>query len=295
MLTISMEDEETQTKEKKPGHIEKRRPYWHVDMKWVSGILLLGVLALWLSTLAAYRITAPSTGITLMTNVLAYNFSRNGLDDNTGFDQLKAKILKSPTKSIKPIAGFPVVISLNDITTLSPRDLRLKLFGQIAKPLYYEGAAGYAKQIANDPVQRQKFVHDASILDAVTLQQHRALGKFAVIVGIVAALLLAAAVYFSSGFGRLVTPAIILLIASIPGAGLFSGLRAWAEKVPTVTSAQAQDVGALLNATKGAFTGAFTAAQKIYLVAVIAAVVLLFAAAAGKIVMHFLRHKKKAA
>ena len=275
--------------------VPKPRPYWHVDLKWIFGLLLLAVTGWWLLLLVAYRITAPSTGVALTTNLLSYIFSRGDLDNPAGVSELRAKIAQTPTGSLQPIPGFPVTITLHDVDTLSPRDLRLKIFGQIASPLYYKGVEGYAKEITNDPAQQKKFENDATLLNLVTQDRHAAIGKLAVMTGIVAFVLLAGMVYFSAGFGRFVAPAFVLLALGLPGSLIFTGLRAWSTQPAAASAQQSESVGAIVDATKGSLTPALASAQKIYLVALATAVVLLLAAIIGKIVAAiFVTHKKAA-
>lgn len=296
MLSISMKDNsnpqkfEVQSKDvKKP-----RRLYWFVDAKWVCSLLLTAAVAAWLLLMVLYRITAPSTGVPLTTNVLAYYFSRNGLDDTSGFDKLKTQIAASPTKSIRPIPGFPVTITEQDITTLSPRDLRLKIFGEIAKPLYEKGAKQYAMEITNDPVQQKQFENDAMLLSLVTQSRHDALGTLAVWAGVVALLIAAAAIFFSAGFGRLVTPGAVLLLVSLPGAVLFTALRAWSMQPEAASGVQSESYWSVLDSTKEALTPAFTSALAVYLTSIKVGVLLLGGALVGTIAMAVVHRGRKA-
>ena len=274
----------------------KPRPYWYVDMKWLFGILLVVVLGSWMLLLTAYRFTEPNTAIALTTNVLAGMFSGNNLDTTVGIDELKAKINASPTKSIQPITDFPVTITAQDVNTLSPRDLRLKLFGQIAKPLYYKGAKAYAQEITNDPAKQQKFENDVSLLGLITQSRHDLIGKIVVSAGVLALLLAGAVIYFSVGFGRLVSPAVVLFVVSVPGFTLFSILSIWTDKGKIVPAegSQPEGIGAILNTVKPALTGSIVSTQKMYLMMLGAAGVLLLLAVIGKVAALFIHRKKTA-
>src|SRR5215471_16113137 len=257
-----MKEEIASEEKSKELKTPKVRPYWHVDAKWICGLLLTVVLAIWLLVMAAYRITAPSTGVALTTNILAYAFSRNDLSETASVDALRAQIAVSPTQSIQPIPGFPITVTLQDVNTLSPRDLRLKIFKQIAQPLYEKGPNNYAKELTGDLAQQKKFENDAALFGLVTQQRHENLGSLAVKLGLLALALMAGAIFFSAGFGRLITPAVVLILASLPGLALFVSLHAWSA-APVATAAQSEDVGAVIDATKGALTPAFTSAQKV--------------------------------
>ena len=287
MLSISMKEEIAAEEKTKEIKIPKIRPYWYVDAKWICGLLLTGVLAVWLLVMAAYRITAPNTGVALTTNILAYAFSRNDLNETASVDALRAKIVASPTQSVQPIPGFPITVTSQDVNTLSPRDLRLKIFGQIAQPLYQKGPANYAKELTSDPTQQKKFENDAALFGLVTQQRHENLGSLAVKIGLLAVVLMAGTVFFSAGFGRLVTSAIVLVLASLPGLALFVSLHAWSA-APATATAQSEDIGAVIDATKGALTPAFASAQKIYLYTALAGAAVLAVAMLGKTIAHFL-------
>lgn len=266
------------------GH-HKPRPYWHVDLKWFFGLLLVVALGVWLLLLNAYNLTSPSVAIPLTTNVLAQMFSHGDLDSDGGVAELKAKVAASPTKSIQPIPDFPVTVTEQDVNTLSPRQLRLKIFGQIAEPLYYKGPHEYAQTLTEDPQKRRQFENDASLLGLVTQSRHELVGRLLIGLGVAAILLLTGVIFFSAGFGRLVTPGVILLVVSVPVAIAFSILKHWADSsIATPANVPAEDNNMILIIAQNNLGGVIAYGQRVYLIGLGVAGGLLLVAAVGKII-----------
>jgi len=202
----------------------KTRPCWHVDAKWVTGIILTFTLSLSLLVFSLVSITAEKPAIDTLTIGLAIAFSQNGLDDETGVAELKQALKLSPDGTIRPIPGLKVVIREQDITGLTPRQIRLYLFRQIAEPLYKQGPEGLAA-LAGDPAMEKKMVEDSGVLGFLTLKTHRTLNSMFLILGAVSLVLFIPLVFFSYRFGRIASPGIVMFISSLPGALIFSGVN----------------------------------------------------------------------
>ncbi|MGH7196236.1 MAG: hypothetical protein ACREGJ_00535 [Candidatus Saccharimonadales bacterium] len=268
---------------------KKPRPYWHVDFKWITGLLLTVVLGVWLLVLVAYQITAPKPGIDITTNLMSSAFTREGQDDAKGLEELRAKIAESPDKTFRPFPGMPVAITEKDLE-LSPQQIRDKIFRQITEPLYYKGARGLAEEFTSDKAAQDKFVNDAGLISIISQERHRQLGDIAWKLGVVVLLLTAAVVYFSHRWGRLVTPGIILLLVSVPGLLIFSGLKqailspAEQPTQPTNEEDGAAFIQLMIANAKGAFAPAAEIGQSTYLLGLQIALALLAAALIAKIV-----------
>lgn len=195
------------------------RPYWHVDMKWMCALALLITLGASLLFYNLSTLTKRASAISISTNIVASLFSKNGLDDPKGLEEFRQKAAKSAGSTIAPIDQFPSVkISKQDALDLSPRDLRIKIFSQITAPIYDKGLEGAAAAQTSDKKAQQKFVKNASLLGVFTKKTHDILQNLFVITAVLSAVFLAALIYFSSGWGRLVSPAIVLMAISPMGA-----------------------------------------------------------------------------
>lgn len=200
----------------------KTRPYWHVDAKWLTGIILTLTLSLSLLVFSLVSVTAEKPAIDTLTIGLALAFSQNGLDDEAGIAELRQALKLSPDGTIRPISGLKVVIREQDITGLTPRQVRLYLFRQIAEPLYKQGPEGLAA-LAGDPAMEKKMVEDSGALGFLTLKTHRTLNSIFLVLGAVSLVLFVPLVLFSYRFGRITSPGIVMFISSLPGALVFSG------------------------------------------------------------------------
>jgi hypothetical protein len=222
--------------EQKRGN--KPRPYWHVDAKWMTGISLMVTVSLWLFMMALYQVTAQDLTTTLSKDLISSLSLPSSSTSQQITDAINEQLAKdSATSSVKISAP----IELNQ----------------------------YSNNISAQVYQA------ATVVGSVGESIHGVLLIMLVIVGVVILALTAQAVYFSYRFGRLVTPGVILMMASIPGLLILSLAVFLAEQIST--NASMASSGALLAATA-------RSAQMIYLIAFIVAICLLLAALVGRVV-----------
>ncbi len=213
----------------RPNH---PRPYWHVDAKWVCGIIFaLGLwVALVLHSLAAA--TTEQVAVPAATQVIAQLFSPQGLDDPGDIGKLKEEAARQPEGIVHPLPG--TTITRADLDSLSPRELRLKIFGQLVKPYYQLGVKGVAAQQTNDPKERESIEKQAGLLALINRQTHDWL-QSAFLISLAALVLpLAGLVYFSYRFGRLASPGFILTLVPLPAMVVGSALLAAGAGPPTM-------------------------------------------------------------
>jgi hypothetical protein len=192
------------------------RPYWHVDAKWICGILFaLGLLASLLLYIAS-TLTSEKVAVPVATQIVAGMFSRNGLDDDSDLEEFKQKALKQPGEQVETLPG--AFVSKTDLRTLSPRELRLKIFKQVVEPYYQLGAKGVAAKQSSDPAKQAQIEQQAGLLAYFNKSTHESLQRLFFISLAFLLLPLAGLVYFSAGFGRLVSPGLILVLLTFPGA-----------------------------------------------------------------------------
>lgn len=181
--------------------IHKPRPYWHVDIKWLFGILSFCALLVSTILFIASTLLSPNIAVPTATYVVASQFSKNGIDDATDINKIKNELKKSDKTEFHPIEGSSATITKKDITSLSPREIRLKLFGQIVEPIYY-GAEKLDKNIA------QQY----GALAMLNEKTHQSLMTFFWVSLIPVVLFMTGLVLFSHRYGRLVSPAVMLLM-----------------------------------------------------------------------------------
>lgn len=92
-----------------PEKSRKPRPYWHVDAKWVTGLVLIFVLSAALLVHALTRITAERQAVDAVSTALAIAFSPKGLDEPTDLALLRERLKASPG-GLQPIPGLRITI-----------------------------------------------------------------------------------------------------------------------------------------------------------------------------------------
>lgn len=208
--------------------LSKPRPYWHVDAKWISGLLLLFVLNATFLAWILVRVTAPDRGIELLTILIASSFSREGLDQEGDTKIMLEKIGESPDGNWQPIPTLNIVVREQDIAGLTPREMRLWFFRQLAEPIYYEGQAGLAR-LAKDPEMAKNMEGDIGPFGFISAESHAKVRNIFFGLGLLSLVLLGLLSFFSYRFGRLGSPGLVLFLAALPGILVFSGMLGWLE------------------------------------------------------------------
>lgn len=187
-------------------------------MKWLGGIGFFFALSATLLLFNLSSLTERDKAVNVSATIVASLFSREGLDDEKGLQELRAKAASLPGDTIAPIPQFSfITISKQDLEHLNARDLRIKIFSQLTAPIYDKGLDKAAASFTSNPADQEKFRNDAFALGAFTKTTHDALHAGLIIALIAAILTAAELIYFSAGWGRLVSPGIVLLLASPVG------------------------------------------------------------------------------
>ncbi len=200
----------------------KPRPYWHVDAKWITGLLLVLVLGLTLLVYNLVDVTNEKPATDTLTMWFALSYSPKGLDDETGIAEMRKRIEASPNKTAQPIPGLRIFVREQDIAGLAPRQARLFFFRQWAEPLYKEGPQGLAA-LADDPIIKQGILQGAGPFAVLSLATHQALEGLLLVLVIISGVLLVPLIFFSHRFGRLGSPGCVLFVTSLPCA-ILSGV-----------------------------------------------------------------------
>jgi hypothetical protein len=213
------------------------RPYWHVDAKWIIGILLAWLLSAALIAVSAWRVTSPDTAIDLATLTVAAAFSPDGLDDPGDMASLRGDMIQQRQTSIDPL-GTGIGITRDELDAFSPREARLHLFRQVVEPMYYG-------EVEPDD--------DAGMAGLITYGMHTTLRWVAVVLAVLALGLGWALVRFSDRLGRLVSPSVVVLAAAVPHVlailvilGIASGAGSDAETATPAESGGGQRLGVVL-------------------------------------------------
>ena len=194
------------------------RPYWHVDAKWVTGIVLLVILNITFLNMVLVQLTGPKRGVELISVLLASTFSASGggLDDPGDIEIMLEEIANAPDGAWQPIPGLEIVVRAEDIEGMTPREARLWFFRQWAEPLYHEGAEGLADKMT-DPEMRAAVEEGIGPLAVISQQTHRQLRSILFVSLLLSLVLMSGVVFFSRRHGRLSSPGCVIFLAAFPG------------------------------------------------------------------------------
>lgn len=207
-----------------PPPARKPRPYWHADLKWLTGLLAVVTVGGALLLVALLALTNEANGTKILTLSIAGLFSPKGLDDGGDLAGVRELIAQSPDKKFYPIPGAQLAITEADLAK-SPRQLRLDLFEQLAGPLYRQDPVEIAT-LAPQAELRGNLTSSLGVGALFTRPAHDRLAgyvRYPLIASVGLGLLL---VYFSFGWGRLASPGWVLIAATV-FPFLFTGAFAW--------------------------------------------------------------------
>jgi len=268
---------------------KKPRPYWHVDAKWIFGILFTFSLGIMLLTYNLAAVTSEKPAVDLMTSVLATMYSQKGLDDKTEIDQMKAVIAASPKGEVQPIPNVDLTIKSSDLKGLSPRQIRLNFFRKLADPIY----TGNTDSLTKDPKQRATFLNDTKMVRTfISAETHQLLQTIFVVFAIISAICLIPFVYFSYRFGRLSNPGSVMIDVALPGV-VMATFVATMHFTNTSGATDNGPLGALGPAVYPLLPSMAQTFLWSYFTVFITGVVLLIFATIGKIVSWFSKRKIK--
>ena len=201
----------------------RTRPYWHVDAKWVTAMILTVLLSLALLAYNLTRITAKEPAVDAISSALVVVLAGQDLDDPGALESMKQQIRTSPNRRIQLIPGLRITLSEDEIEGLSPREAAQVVMGKLAAPVYERGAEGLA-ELADNPEMRAQILEGGGLLNVLTLQTHEMLRRASRLLAVACGLLLTPLVLFSYRLGRLGSVGVVLFLASLPGLVLFGPL-----------------------------------------------------------------------
>lgn len=242
------------------------RPYWHVDLKWICGILftfvLVGaLLAAALTTLTRREVAVP-VGASVLKNVLI-SFSERSEEHSEGEilneEQKKQQFIEElraqPGDPVQPIPHQPATLTRVELETLPADQLVDLLFYRLAENYYVLGVDGVIAQQNLSPQEAEQARNQASLLRLINQDTHELLNNLRIWLMVLALLPLIGLVYFSHGAGRLVSPGLVLFFVGLPGT-LITAIITYIPKgdraespIPFLSPELATEVGRSLFAT----------------------------------------------
>ena len=186
--------------------IIKELPRWHKDAKWISGIIFFLSLIVLIGTYNLYFLTVRKNAVPAIGSILAINYSRTGLDDPKDINELVSKAKKSGQTIIQPIPQLDIKISIKDVEEKSPREARLFFFNKIGEKIYDQDKSN---------------LKDLGLFGFVNKGTNLWFRNILIGIGIMSLFSLLALIFFSHRFGKIVSPAVVVLLAVLPQAAFW--------------------------------------------------------------------------
>ena len=206
------------------------------DIKWLSGILAVAVLAAGILSFSLAQLTTPTRVKLLLEQVLELTL-------------LPALLPGSLAERVLP--GEDIGLELGDrlrlpsqLEGLSPVEADRVVLSALAELAFAKGSEVVAAQLG-DLELASKLRAVAAVVDSLTQDAHRRYLWITYLIATLALLSLAGLVLFSCGFGRLANPGLALFLAAVPGVVLFSWLNDFLQSAALVLPASVRTTGAI--------------------------------------------------
>jgi hypothetical protein len=277
------------------AQVKKPRPYWHVDAKWITGILLLLLLNITFFIYLLVQVTSLQIGVNLLSTALAstFSFSGGGLDAEGDLALMHQKIAAAPDGIWQPLPEFNIFVREADIAGLTPREARIWFFSQLAGPLYNDGAQGLADLSTDPEVQKSILESGIGPLGVISAASNNKLKVALLGSGLISLLFLGLLILFSYRFGRLGSPGCVIFLAAIPGLLLFGGLRGWigqaAQAAPPV---EQTSITRYTQLAVDILPGVIQSALQTYLALILVGIILILVALVGRFFFHERKNKE---
>ncbi|NTV30358.1 hypothetical protein HGA91_00055 [candidate division WWE3 bacterium] len=192
------------------------RPYWFVDAKWIVSIILFITVLLTIPTYALYKVSEEQPAKQILTYVVAYLFSPDGIDHPDEIKAIRQHLLVNPNPPIEIFDGFALPFTYDEVADRSPKEIRLEIFGQISKALYEMGPESFTVSHIKD-VDMQKIISEnKDFIYPFTQLGHQQIQQYLIGLGVFSGIMLGFLMIFSHRYGRLITPGVIFCLSGLP-------------------------------------------------------------------------------
>lgn len=215
-----------------------RRPYWHVDAKWVIGLILWFVVSATLLLWNLVLVTEPEPAMNTIGRAMALAFGSRAPNQDAQVAELVRTLHATPDQSIQPVPGLRIALRYQDIADLPPQQVRLYIFHQLAEPAYLGGVQELAL-LVDDGQVKAGIQDNKTLLDFFTLQTHQGLQGDLVAAAAISLFLMIPLILFSARFGRIGSPGVLLLTVSLPGALVSSLMGMFSERIMAASAVTA--------------------------------------------------------
>lgn len=198
---------------------QKIRSYWHIDAKWITALIFTPVFILTMLIANLYIMTQKDNAVKVSRTALEAMLIPSGSMSGEEIIQIRKAIHKSPNKVLRPFPGTDITITEADLDTYKPEEIKQKVFNQLAITLY-DGSSSFSPT----GTLKESF-GKLGLMAIFTKEVHAEIKNILKYATIISALLLIILVYFSYGFGRMISPGIIFIVVGLPAILITTALQ----------------------------------------------------------------------
>lgn len=241
----------------------EKTPFLRKILSKIVYIILVPIISICILLAVFFKITEEKYAKNTLTMIIATSFSQKGIDDETEIIDLKKEIDSLNTDFIYPIEGLLIKVERKDIENLSPKDLRLKLFSQIANILYDQDKNELDKIITDENMRKD--IKNAGFLSLISRDGHKKIENI-FLYSIFAVAILSTFVYLiNKGINRIIVPAKAVVFASLPGLIISFGVKLFISSDKSIVSSDSNFSQLFTNIIKNALPETIDIFFKTYL------------------------------
>lgn len=199
----------------------KTRPYWHVDVKWIAGLIFTPVFAVTFLLFNLHQATNETNGIKMSSVVLEAMYAPAVMDSADKVEEIKNIIRESPEKALKPFPGIDVEITEEDINNYSVEEITERVFFELAKNIYEFDSA----EMKFNAEGKTDALSNLGMMAIFTRSGHQYIGKILTYSLLISLVFLILLVRFSYSSGRLISPGLIFILVGLPAVLLLTLLQ----------------------------------------------------------------------
>ena len=198
---------------------ECARPYWHVDAKWVCALFLVVALGFTVLIVGLLRITAQGPAVDTLSRAMAAGYRPGPLEAGGQVDRVRQEFEALVERAVGSLFGVQPSPSDSEAASTQPGP-SAEALRPIAEAYYTRGSSA-ARRVATERESTVPFARlvpgDQGLWSFFTLRMHEVLKRVGWAAGAASLLLALAVISFSSRFGRLGSPGVVLLVVGLPG------------------------------------------------------------------------------
>ena len=135
--------------------VNDRRPAWHRDAKWLTGLGAVILVALATLALSLTQVTAREPAQQVLAGVLQQTLLPAGLDDAAGVGDFHTGLDYTPGEPFLLLPGVDVAVEPQDLTLISPPQGRRMVAASLAESFVAQGLQGVLEQVEDARLREQ--------------------------------------------------------------------------------------------------------------------------------------------